>query len=216
ARLCGTRQPVSSPMQRKLTAILDADVVGWSRLSEADEAGTLARLKQHRALILDPLMERHGGRVVKLLGDGTPAQVSRVVDAVACALAIQQAMADAEPEVDEARRIRFRIGVNLGDVMIEGDDLYGEGVNVAARLQTLAPAGGVSISRTVRDQVENKLACEFEDLGEHVVKNNERPVHAFSVRPRTTGEARSAEAPAKLSICVLPVANMSGDAEQEH
>ena len=144
-------------MQRKLTAIFDADVVGWSRLSQTDEAGTLARLKRHRAQILDPLMAEHGGRVVKLIGDGTLAEFPSVVSAVTCSLAIQDAMSRTEQELDRDRRIRFRIGVNLGDVMIEGDDIYGEGVNVAARLQTLASPEGVCVSKTVRDHIEHKM-----------------------------------------------------------
>ena len=205
-------------MQRKLTAILDADVVGWSRLSQADEAGTLERLKRHRTQILDPLMAEHGGRVVKLLGDGTLAEFASVVAAVTCSLAIQDAMSRTEAELDDDQRIRFRIGVNLGDVMIEGDDIYGEGVNVAARLQTLAPPEGVCISKTVRDHIENKLPCTFEDLGEHVVKSHEHPIHAFSVRSTQRGKPKDnkPEKPRKLSICVLPFSNMSGDVEQEY
>jgi adenylate cyclase len=205
-------------MQRKLTAILDADVVGWSRLSQVDEAGTLERLKRHRAQILDPLMAKHGGRVVKLLGDGTLAEFPSVVDAVTCALAIQDAMSRTEAELDADQRIRFRIGVNLGDVMIEGDDIYGEGVNVAARLQTLAYPEGVCISKTVRDHIEHKMACTFEDLGHHVVKDHENPIHAFAVRSAERGkpEDKTVEEPRKLSICVLPFTNMSGDVEQEY
>jgi adenylate cyclase len=205
-------------MQRKLTAIFDADVVGWSRLSQTDEAGTLERLKRHRAQILDPLMAEHGGRVVKLLGDGTLAEFPSVVAAVTCSLAIQDAMSRTEAELDHDRRIRFRIGVNLGDVMIEGDDIYGEGVNVAARLQTLASPEGVCISKTVRDHIEHKMACTFEDLGEHVVKNHETPIHAFAVRGAQPSRPadHKAEEPRKLSICVLPFSNMSGDVEQEY
>lgn len=205
-------------MQRKLTAILDADVVGWSRLSQSDEAGTLERLKRHRAQILDPLMAEHGGRVVKLLGDGTLAEFASVVAAVTCSLAIQDAMSRTEAELEHDQRIRFRIGVNLGDVMIEGDDIYGEGVNVAARLQTLASPEGVCVSKTVRDHTEHKMACTFEDLGEHVVKNHETPIHAFAVRAakRDKPEDQKAEEPRKLSICVLPFSNMSGDTEQEY
>jgi adenylate cyclase len=205
-------------MQRKLTAIFDADVVGWSRLSQTDEAGTLERLKRHRTQILDPLMAEHGGRVVKLLGDGTLAEFPSVVAAVTCSLAIQDAMSRTEQDLDHDQRIRFRIGVNLGDVMIEGDDIYGEGVNVAARLQTLASPEGVCVSKTVRDHIEHKMACIFEDLGEHVVKNHETPIHAFAVRgaqPSRTADHK-VDDPRKLSICVLPFANMSGDVEQEY
>src|SRR5438094_9069798 len=170
-------------MQRRLTAILSADVADYSGLMEADEAGTLQRLKVNRSRIFDPSVAAHGGRVVKLMGDGALVEFGSVVAAVNCALAIQEATARAEPERAEAERIRYRIGINLGDVIVEGDDIYGEGVNVAARLQVLAPVGGVAVSLTVRDHVAGKLPCAFEDLGEHTVKNIQRPVHVFSVRP---------------------------------
>src|SRR5215813_6617961 len=174
-------------MQRKLTAILSADVVGYSGLMEADEAGTLSRLKANRAAIFDPLVSTNGGRVFKLLGDGALVEFPSIVSAVVCALAIQEATARGEPGVAAEKRIRYRIGVNLGDIMIDGDDIYGEGVNVAARLQTLAPMGGVAVSRTVRDHIEGKINCLFEDMGEHQVKDHERPVHAFWVRPSGEG-----------------------------
>src|SRR5215472_2663390 len=170
-------------MKRKLTAILSADVVGYSGLMEADESGTLERLKANRRAIFDPHVAIHGGRIFKLIGDGALVEFPSVVAAVNCALAIQDATQNAEQDLPETKRIRYRIGVNLGDIMVDGDDIYGEGVNVAARLQTLAPTGGVAVSRTVRDNLEGKVACSFEDLGEHQVKNHERPVHAFSVRP---------------------------------
>ena len=205
-------------MQRKLTAILSADVVGYSGLMEADETGTLDRLKANRAQIFDPHVATHGGRVFKLLGDGALVEFPSVVAAVNCALEIQEATEKAETELTQAKRIRYRIGVNLGDIIIDGDDIYGEGVNVAARLQALAPVGGVALSKTVRDHVEGKLACVLEDMGEHTVKNIERPVHVFSVRATDRAESKreKAEEPRKLSICVLPFANMSGDAEQEY
>src|SRR5215470_10277908 len=205
-------------MQRKLTAILSADVVGYSGLMEADEPGTLERLKANRAAIFDPLVSTNGGRVFKLLGDGALAEFPSIVSAVVCALAIQEATARGEPGVAAEKRIRYRIGVNLGDIIIDGDDIYGEGVNVAARLQTLAPMGGVAVSRTVRDNLEGKVACSFEDLGEHQVKDHERPVHAFSVRPVVNEkvEAGRTEQRQKTSICVLPFSNMSGDTEQEY
>ena len=205
-------------MQRKLTAILSADVVGYSWLMEADEAGTLERLKANRARILDPQITSHGGRLFKLLGDGALVEFPSVIAAVSCALAIQEATAQAEPELAEAKRIRYRIGINLGEVIVEGDDIYGEGVNVAARLQALAPVGGVALSRAVRDQVEGKAPCVFEDMGEHTVKNIERPVHVFFARAADKREPKGhkMEEPRKLSICVLPFANMSGDTEQEY
>ena len=201
-------------MQRKLTAILSADVVGYSGLMEADETGTVERLKANRSTVFDPHVATHGGRVFKLMGDGALVEFSSVIAAVNCALAIQEATENAGTEISEAKRIRYRIGINLGEVIVEGDDIYGEGVNVAARLQALAPVGGVALSRVVRDQVEGKAPCAFEDMGEHTVKNIERPVHVFSVRAavgRSEAREDKAEQPRKLSICVLPFANMSGD-----
>jgi adenylate cyclase len=205
-------------MQRKLTAILSADVVGYSGLMETDEAGTLERLKANRARVFDPHVGIHGGRVFKLIGDGALVEFPSVIAAVLCALAIQEATEKADTELPDVKRIRYRIGINLGEVIVEGDDIYGEGVNVAARLQTLAPMGGVAVAKVVRDQVEGKAACAFEDMGEHTVKNIERPVHVFSVRAgdRADSGAQRAEEPRKLSICVLPFANMSGDVEQEY
>jgi adenylate cyclase len=202
-------------MQRRLTAILSADVAGYSRLMEVDEAGTLERLKVNRSRIFDPLVAAQGGRVVKLMGDGALVEFGSVVAAVNCALAIQEATARAEPEGAGANSIRYRIGINLGDVIVEGDDIYGEGVNVAARLQALAPVGGVAVSLTVRDQVAGKASCTFEDLGEHTVKNLERPVRAFAVHA-VEREEQKIRSPHLVSVCVLPFANMSGDPEQEY
>ena len=205
-------------MQRRLTAILSADVAGYSGLMEADEADTLERLKLNRSRIFDPCIAAEGGRMVKLMGDGALVEFGSVVAAVNCALAIQEATERAEPERAEERRIRYRIGINLGDVIVEGDDIYGEGVNVAARLQALAPVGGVAVSLAVREQVAGKASCAFEDLGEHSVKNIERPVRVFAVHPaeRNEGKEPKTLAPHRLSICVLPFANMSGDPEQEY
>src|SRR5579859_2900521 len=164
-------------MQRKLSAILSADVVGYSGLMEADEAGTLERLKVNRTRIFDPHVTIHGGRQFKLMGDGALVEFSSVIAAVNCALAIQQATERAANDFPEPVRIHYRIGINLGEVIVEGDDIYGEGVNVAARLQTLAPVGGIALSRIVRDQVHGKVPCAFDDMGEHPVKNIETPVH---------------------------------------
>jgi adenylate cyclase len=202
-------------MQRRLTAILSADVAGYSGLMETDEAGTLERLKVNRSRIFDPAVAAQGGRVVKLMGDGALVEFGSVVAAVNCALAIQEATARAEPERAGAKGIRYRIGINLGDVIVEGDDIYGEGVNVAARLQALAPVGGVAVSLTVRDQVAGKASCTFEDLGEHTVKNLERPVRAFAVHA-VEREEQKTRSPHRVSVCVLPFANMSGDPEQEY
>ena len=202
-------------MQRRLTAILSADVADYSGLMEVDEAGTLERLKVNRSRIFDPFVAAQGGRVVKLMGDGALVEFGSVVAAVNCALAIQEATARAEPERAGAKGIRYRIGINLGDVIVEGDDIYGEGVNVAARLQALAPVGGIAVSLTVRDQVAGKASCTFEDLGEHTVKNLERPVRAFAVHA-VEREDQKTRSPHRISVCVLPFANMSGDPEQEY
>ncbi|HUJ46878.1 MAG TPA: adenylate/guanylate cyclase domain-containing protein [Rhizomicrobium sp.] len=205
-------------MQRKLTAILSADVVGYSGLMESDEAGTLSRLKDNRGRIFDPAVAANGGRVFKLIGDGALAEFPSVIAAVECALAIQEATEKAAAGAAEKQRIRYRIGVNLGEVIVEGDDIYGDGVNVAARLQTLAPIGGVALSQVVRDQVDGRMTCLFDDMGEHQVKNIERPVHVYSVRrpePDMT-EPNTGTASRKFAICVLPFSNMSGDAEQEY
>jgi len=204
-------------MQRKLTVILSADVVGYSGLMERDEAGTLDRLKANRKAIFDPRVATHGGRLVKLMGDGALVEFASVVSAVNCAHEIQQAT-ESENGLPAAERIRYRIGINLGEVVVEGDDIYGDGVNVAARLQALADPGGVALSRIVRDEVAGKVAAEFDDLGEHTVKNIARPVHVFALRG-ASAKPQSAATPRerqRLSICVLPFANMSGDPEQEY
>jgi adenylate cyclase len=205
-------------MQRRLTAILSADVVGYTALMEVDEAETHERLKVNRSQVFDPCVAAHGGRLVKLMGDGALVEFSSVIAAVDCALAIQKGTARAEPDCAEATRIRYRIGINLGDVIVEGDDIYGEGVIVAARLQAIAPVGGIALSATVRDHVVGKVPCGFEDLGEHTVKGIHRPVHVFSLHPAGHGEAGepNMETRRRLSICVLPFANMSGDLEQEY
>ncbi len=205
-------------MQRRLTAILSADVAGYTALMEVDEAGTHERLKVNRSQVFDPCVAAHGGRVVKLMGDGALVEFSSVIAAVNCALAIQEGTTRAEPDCAEATRIRYRIGINLGDVIVEGNDIYGEGVIVAARLQAIAPVGGIALSGTVRDHVVGKVPYEFEDLGEHTVKGIHRPVHVFSLHPAGTieGGVPKMETRRRLSICVLPFANMSGDLEQEY
>jgi adenylate cyclase len=203
-------------MQRKLTVILAADVAGYSASMERDEAGTLARLQDNRRTVFDPCVAAHGGRVFKLMGDGALAEFPSAAAAVTCALEIQAATDAAGEERPQGPQLRYRMGINLGDVIIEGDDIYGDGVNVAARLQTLAPIGGVAVSRTVSEQVAGKIGADFDDLGAHLVKNIERPVHVFAVRPQTSAAAVAQARKQAVAICVLPFANMSGDVEQEY
>jgi adenylate cyclase len=205
---------------RRLAAILAADVAGYSRLMGADEEGTLERLKALRRELVDPKIAEHHGRIVKTTGDGLLVEFASVVDAVRCAVAVQQAMPDRNTDVAADSRIELRIGINLGDVIVEGDDLYGDGVNIAARIEALADAGGVFVSNTVYDHVRDRLPFLFEDLGEQQVKNIARPVRVYRVRD--AGAAAKAAAlpmlplPDKPSIAVLPFANMSGDPEQEY
>jgi TolB-like protein len=203
---------------RRLAAILAADVAGYSRLMGADEEGTLERLKALRRELLDPKIAEHRGRIVKTTGDGLLVEFASVVDAVRCGVAVQQAMPERNTGVAVDNRIDLRIGINLGDVIVEGDDLYGDGVNIAARIEALADAGGVFVSNTVHDQVRDRLPFVFEDLGEQQVKNIARPVRVYRVRaaPAKSPAAPVLPLPDKPSIAVLPFANMSGDPEQEY
>src|SRR2546421_6376349 len=192
---------------RRLAAILAVDVVGYSRLMGADEEGTLQRLKAHLGELVEPKIREHRGRIVKTTGDGVLAEFASVVDAVRGAGEIQRAMADRDLDLTEERRLRFRIGVNLGDVIADGDDIYGDGVNIAARLEGLAAPGGVCVSGTVRDHIGDRLPYAFEDMGEQSVKNIARPVRVYRVRE--PGAARSPAPPTlpladKPSIAVLP------------
>jgi adenylate cyclase len=167
---------------RRLTAMLAADVAGYSRLMGADEEGTHERLKAHLGELVNPKIKQHRGRTVKNTGDGLLAEFASVVDAVRCAVEIQRGMIDREAELPEEQRIRFRIGVNLGDVIVEKHDIFGDGVNVAARLEALAEPGGICVSRVARDQMRDKLDFAFEDLGERHVKNIAQPVRVYRVR----------------------------------
>jgi adenylate cyclase len=212
--------------ERRLAAILAADVAGYSRLMGRDEEGTLERLKAHRRELIDPKIAEHHGRIVKTTGDGLLVEFASVVGAVRCAIEVQREMADRNVGVPADRRIEFRIGINLGDIISDKGDIFGDGVNVAARLQALAEPGGICVSRVVRDQVRDRLEIAFEDMGEQQVKNITRPVRAHRIvlgnrpassAPPTAGPATAALAlSAKPPIAVLPFQNMSGDAEQEY
>ncbi len=211
-------------MERRLTAILAADVVGYSRLMGEDEAGTLARLKSLRKELVQPKIAGSRGRTVKLMGDGLLAEFPSVVEAVRCAVDIQQEMAGREAVLPDERRIRLRIGVNLGDIIVEGSDIYGDGVNLAARLEGLAEPGGICISGKVYEEVRNKLPTAFEDLGEQEVKNIREPVHVWrwpvqerlSSPAATSVDDKTLALPDKPSIAVLAFENMSGDPSQEY
>ena len=213
-------------MERRLAAILVADVVGYSRLMGDNEEGTLARLKAHRDRIIDPTIDGHKGRIVKLMGDGLLAEFASVVDAVRCAVDLQQAMNESNTDVPEGQRLQLRIGVNLGDVIIDGDDIYGDGVNIAARLEGLAESGGVCVSATVVDHVQGKVNLTFDDLGERRVKNIPQPLRVYRVAPAAAPDDSSANTfeasigldfsiPDHPSIAVLPFTVMSADPEQE-
>jgi TolB-like protein/class 3 adenylate cyclase/Flp pilus assembly protein TadD len=207
---------MSNGTQRRLAAILATDVVGYSRLMGQDEAGTLAALKGLRTELIDPKIAEHTGRVFKSTGDGLLVEFPSVVSAVSCAVSIQSGMQHRNEKVPEHTAIRLRIGINLGDIIVEGDDMFGDGVNVAARIESVAPPGGVAVSQTVRDHLGTRLNLHFEDIGEPMLKNIDRPVRVYLVSSDVRKGPPYPTLPHKPSIAVLPFQNMSGDPEQQY
>jgi TolB-like protein/class 3 adenylate cyclase/Flp pilus assembly protein TadD len=207
-------------MERRLAAILAADVVGYSRLMEADEVSTLSALRQRRRDILDPLLAKHHGRIVKVMGDGVLVEFASALNAVECAVELQGGMAAANAQVPDDRRMVLRVGINLGDVIAEGGDIYGDGVNIAARLEALAEPGGVLVSGKIHHEVASKLKLSFEDLGERSLKNLQQPVRVYRLSGTNPGDSvapfYSVGGASRSSIAVLPFNNMSGDSSQEY
>src|SRR5437868_10093988 len=192
-------------VERKLAAILAADVAGYSRLMGADEEGTLAQLKAHRRALVDPKIKEHRGKIIKTTGDGALVEFASVVDAVRCSVEIQRGMAERNAGVPTDKRIEFRIGINLGDIIRDEKDIFGDGVNVAARLEGLAEPGGICISRSVRDPVRDKLGFTFEDMGEQALKNIALPIHSYRVR------FEGADPPERAAALVRPSRKRKGN-----
>jgi TolB-like protein/tetratricopeptide (TPR) repeat protein len=206
--------PNQGRVERRLTAILAADIAGYSRLMGVDEVGTARALRDHRGAI-DPIIASQGGRIVKTTGDGMLVEFPSIVAAVECAVAVQKLVAERNRDLPEERQMRFRIGVNLGDVLIEGDDILGDGVNVAARLESIAEPGGIYISDAAYRQVQDKISAEFVDMGEHKLKNIARPVRAYAVKGTAALPSPNVTIP-KLSLVVLPFANLGGGTDQDY
>jgi adenylate cyclase len=203
-------------VQRRLAAILAADIAGYSRLMSVDEEGTLAALKTCRRDIIDPKIADHHGRIVKTTGDGALVEFASAVDAVRCAIEIQNAMAERNASISEDHRIDFRIGINVGDIIIDDDDIYGDGVNIASRVETLARPGAICVSENAYQQVKGKIRLDVSDMGEQQLKNIAQPVRVYDVRPQNDPAAVVLTLPDKPSIAVLPFQNMSGDPEQDY
>src|SRR5215831_14541772 len=219
----GAHQMAEARVERRLAAILAADVAGYSRLMGADEVGTLAALKAHRRKIVDPAIAQHHGRIVKTTGDGILVEFASAVDAVDCAVVIQEKMAERTAGGTEPS-IQFRMGINVGDIIIDGKDIFGDGVNVAARVENECEPGGVCLSGNAFEQVRGKTGFAFEDLGERSLKNIDRPVRLYAAQSAASpalasglpGSAKLLPLPDRPSIAVLPFQNMSGDPEQDY
>src|SRR5262245_54847834 len=205
------------PVQRRLAAIVAADVVGYSRLMGADEVGTLAHLRSHRRELHDPKITEHQGRIVKTIGDGMLAEFASVVDALRCVVEIQRDMRERNAAVPKEKRIEFRLGLNVGDIIIDGDDIYGDGVNIASRLEGIAEPGEICVSGRVYEDVRGKLDVTFEDCGEQKLKNIAWPIRVYRVHLHAEREATrlALTLPDKPSVAVMPFANLSIDREQD-